>query len=90
MSGNLAKVSELNNEVTLLSSQLSQVMKQVKMMTTEIEVLDEIFEGKIKGKPNGIGFSFKHINQNQENRTFAQSLVDYGMLKKNQSGISNL
>jgi len=57
-------------------------MKQVKMMTTEIEVLDEIFEGKIKGKPNGIGFSFKHINQNQENRTFAQSLVDYGMLKK--------
>ena len=80
-SGHLAKVSELNNEVTLLSSQLSHVMKQVKMMTTGTEVLDEILEGKIKGKPNGIGFSFKHLNQNQQNKTFAQTLVNYGMFK---------
>jgi len=80
-SGHLAKKIELNNEVNLLNSQFIHVMKQVKMMTTGTEVLDEILEGQIKGKPNGIRFSFKHINQNQQNRSFAQTLVDYGMLK---------
>jgi len=63
--GHLANISEHNNEVTLLNSQLSHVMKHVKMMTIGTGVLDEILEGQIKGKPNGIGFSFKHLNQNQ-------------------------
>jgi len=59
-------------------------MKQVKMMTTGTGVLDEILEGQIKGKPNGIRFSLKSLNQNQQNKTFAQVLVDYGMTKRNQ------
>jgi hypothetical protein len=60
-----AKISELINEVNLLNSQLSHVMKQVKMMTTGTNVLDEILEGQIQGKPNGIGFIPEHKNQNQ-------------------------
>jgi SMC interacting uncharacterized protein involved in chromosome segregation len=45
--GHLAKISELNNEVIRLNSQLDHVMKQVKMMTTGTDVLDEILEGQI-------------------------------------------
>jgi len=69
--GHLAKISELNNEVNQLNSQLNHVMKQVKMMTTRTDVLDEILEGQIQGKPNGIGFTFKHPNQNHKTKTFA-------------------
>jgi len=57
-------------------------MKQVKMMTTGTDVLDEILEGKIQGKPNGVGFTSIHPNQNQQTKTFAQALVEYGMVKK--------
>ena len=41
----LTKVSELNIEVDQLNSQLNHVMKQVKIMTTGTNVLDEILEG---------------------------------------------
>jgi hypothetical protein len=78
----LAKISELNNEVIQLNSQLDHVMKQVKMMTTGTDVLDEILEGQIQGKPNGIGFTSKNSDQSQQTKTFAQALVEYGMAKK--------
>ena len=80
--GHLGKISELNSEVNLLKSQLSHVMKQVKMMTTGTDVLDEILEWQIKGKPNGIGFNSKHPSQDQQNKTFAQVLAEYEMVKK--------
>ena len=64
--GHLGKIYELSNEVNQLNSQLTHVMKQVKMMITGTNVLDEILEGKVQGKPNGIGFTFKHPNQNQQ------------------------
>jgi len=80
--GHLEKIYELNNEVNQLNSQLNHVMKQVKMMTVGTDVLDEILEGQIQGKPNRIGFTSKHPNQNQQTKTFAQALVEYGMVKK--------
>jgi len=80
--GHLAKISELNNGVNQLNSQLNHVMKQVKMMTTRTDVLDEILEGQIQGKPNEIGFASKHPNQNQQTKTFDQALTEYGMVKK--------
>ena len=80
--GHLEKISELNNEVNQLNSQLNHVMKHVKMMITGTDVLDEILEGQIQGKPNGIGFTSKHPNQNQQTKTFAQALVEYGIVKK--------
>jgi len=55
--GHLAKITELNKEVMLLNSQLDNVLKQVRMMTTRTDVLDRMLEGKVKGKPNGIGFT---------------------------------
>jgi len=86
----LAKISELNNEVYQLNSQLNHVMKQVKMMTTGTDVLDEILEGQIQGKSNGIGFTFEHSNENQQIKTFAQALEEYGMFKKKTKPIRNI
>jgi len=45
----------------LLNSQLENVLKQVRMMTPGTDVLDNMLEGQIKGKPNGIGFSHEHL-----------------------------
>jgi len=67
--GHLAKISELNNEVILLSFQLDHVLKQVRMMITEIDVLDKMLEGQIRGKPNGIGFSHEHLRQEHQNNS---------------------
>ena len=67
--GHLAKNSELNNEVILLSSQLDHVLKQVRMMTTRTDVLDKMLEGQIRGKPNGIGFSHEHLRQEHQNNS---------------------
>jgi len=50
----LTKMFELSNEVTQLNSQLEHLKKHVKMMNTGTDVLEEILEGQIKGKPNGI------------------------------------
>jgi len=66
--GHLEKIYELNNEVNQLNSQLNHVMKQVKMMTVGTDVLDEILEGQIQGKPNGIGFTSKHPNRTSKPR----------------------
>jgi len=81
-SSHLTKILELNNEVTLLNSQLEQVKKQVRMMTTGNGVLDEILEGQVKGKPNGIGFDYEPLNQKQRNMNFAYALDDHGMISK--------
>ena len=81
-SNHLVKTSELNDEVTLLNSQLEHVKKQVKMMTTGTEVLDEILEGQVKGKPNGIGFDYNPLNQKQQNRNFAYAPEEHGMIRK--------
>ena len=48
-SDHLAKIYELNDEVTQLNSQLEHVKKQVRMMTTRTYVLEEILEGRMKG-----------------------------------------
>jgi len=78
----IAKISKLNNMVNQLNSQLNHVIKQVKMMTTRTYALDEILEGQIQGKPNGIVFTFEHSNQNQQIKTFDQVLEEYEMFKK--------
>jgi len=78
----LTKVSELNIEVNQLNSQLNHVMKQAKMMTTRTNVLDEILEGKIQGKPNGIGFTFEHSDHTQKFKYVAHTLGEYDRLKK--------
>jgi len=43
--GVTTKISELNDEVTLLNSQLEQVKKQVEMMTDDSTILDDMTEG---------------------------------------------
>jgi len=53
----LAKISELNDQVNLLNFQLENVKKQVKMMTTSTSTPYDILEGQVKEKPNGIGFN---------------------------------
>jgi len=78
----LTKIYELNDEVTQLNSQLQHVKKQVRMMTTSTNVLEEILEGQNSGKPKGIGFNYKPLNKKQRNKNFAYALEDYGMVKK--------
>jgi len=56
-------------------------MKQVKMMTTRTNVLDEILEGQIQCKPNGIGFTFEHSNQNKKFKYVAHTLEEYERIK---------
>jgi len=53
-SNHLTRISELNDEVTLLNSQLEQVKKQVEMMTVDSIILDNMTEGQGKIKANGI------------------------------------
>ena len=79
-SENLAKISELNDEVTQLNSQLEHVQKHVRMMTTRTNVLEEILEGKNKEKPKSIGFDYKVLNKKQQNINYAYALEDYAML----------
>ena len=59
--GHLTKISDLNKEVILLNSQLDNVLKQVRMMTTGTDVLDRMLEGQVIGKPNGVGFTHEHL-----------------------------
>jgi len=66
----------------LLSSQLGHVLKQVRMMTTETDVLDKMLEGQIGGKPNGIGFSQEHLRQEHQNSSYDQGLDYYHKAKK--------
>jgi len=47
-SNHLANISKLNDEVRLLKSQLENIKKQVEMMTTGTNTLDEILEGQLK------------------------------------------
>jgi len=77
----LTKISKLNIEVNQLNSQLNHVMKQVKMMTTGTNVLDEILEGLIQGKSNGIGFTFEHSDQNQKFKSVSHALEEYERIK---------
>ncbi|MCI15576.1 gag-protease polyprotein, partial [Trifolium medium] len=52
----LAKIAELNKEVMKLNADLEHVKKQVKMMGTGTEMLDEILQKQSLGKPKPIGF----------------------------------
>jgi len=76
-SNHLAKIFELNDEVRLLNSQFEHTKKQVKMMTTGSSTLDEILEGQVKEKPNGIRFDYNHLNQKQQNRNSAYKPEDH-------------
>jgi len=80
--GHLAKITELNKEVTLLNSQLDNVLKQVRMMTTETDVLDRMLEVQMKGKPNGIGFTHENLKQELQNSSYVQALEHYHKVKK--------
>jgi len=81
-SDHLAKIFELNNEVTHLNSQLVHLKKQVKMMTTRTDVLEEILESQIKGKPNGIDFDSKAQSKKLQNKNFVSALKDFGKVRK--------
>ena len=73
-SDHLAKISELNDELTQLNSQLKHVKKNVRMMTTRTDVLEEIQEGQNKEKPTGTGFDYKSLNKKQRNTNYAYAL----------------
>jgi len=81
-SENLVKISELNDEVTQLNSQLEHIKKQVRMMTTGTNVLEEIIEVKNKEKSEGADFNYIALNKKQRNRNSAYALEDCGMVKK--------
>ena len=66
----------------LLNSQLKNVLKQVRMMTTRTGVLDRMLEGQVKGKPNGIGFTHEHLNQKHQKSSYVQALEHYHKTKK--------
>lgn len=76
-SKHLSKITELNNEVILLKSQLDHVLKQVKMMTTGTEVLDRMLNSQIVGKPNGIGFTHEHLKKEHHSNSHSQALEHY-------------
>jgi len=60
---NLAQISELNEEVTKLNSQLEHEKKQIGMMTSRTSVMDDIL--KVKNEPKSGGFSYKALNRKQ-------------------------
>jgi chromosome segregation ATPase len=67
-SDHLATITELNDEVTRLNSQLENMKKQVRMMNTGTDLLEEILEGQNQGKPKAIGFDYRALNQQQQNK----------------------
>ena len=85
-SDHLAKIYDLNDEVTQLNSQLEHVRKQVRMMNTCIDLLKEMLEGQNQGKPNVIGFDYKALNKQKQNqdRNFVYVVGDYRALNKQQ------
>ncbi|KEH32869.1 envelope-like protein, putative [Medicago truncatula] len=87
-SNHLASISELNDEVRLLKSQLENIMKQVKMMTTGTSTLDEVLKAQVKENPKGIGFDYNPLNQTQKNRHFSYALEDHGMIRKEKQDIN--
>jgi hypothetical protein len=78
----LGKITDLNKEVMLLNSQLDNVFKKVRMMTTGTDVLDRMLEGQVIGKANGIGFTHEHLKQEQQNSSYVQALEHYQKAKK--------
>jgi hypothetical protein len=66
----------------LLNSQLDNVLKQVRMMTTGTDVLDRMLEGQVIGKPNEICFTHEHLKQKQQNSSYVQALEHYHKAKK--------
>jgi len=66
----------------LLNSQLNNVLKKVRMITTRTNVLDRMLEGQVKGKPNGIGFTYEHLKQEHQNSNYVQALEHYHKAKK--------
>jgi uncharacterized coiled-coil protein SlyX len=77
-SSHLTRISELNDVVTSLNSQLEQVKKQVDMMTNGSTVLeDDVTEGQDRRKANGVCFDYK-----QRNRKSGYALEDHGMIRK--------
>jgi len=66
----------------LLNSQLDNLLNQVRMMTTRTDVLDRMLEGQVKCKPNGIGFTNEHLNQEHQNSSYVHALEHYHKAKK--------
>ncbi|MCH79544.1 gag-protease polyprotein [Trifolium medium] len=60
----LGKISELDKEVIKLNTDLDQVKKVAKMMTTGTEAFDEMLQKQNYGKPKPIGFEHERIGQN--------------------------
>jgi len=67
-SDHLPKIFDLNDKVTQLNSQLEHLKKQVRMMNTGIDLLEEILEGQNQGKPKAIGFDYRALNKQQQNQ----------------------
>jgi len=80
----LEKISEINDEVIQLNSQLEHVKKQVRMMTTCTNVLEEILKGQRKENPKGTAFDYKTLNKKQRNKNSAYAPEDCGMVRKQQ------
>ncbi|PNX91973.1 gag-protease polyprotein [Trifolium pratense] len=63
----LKKISELNDEVILLNSKLEHMSKQVRMLNSGTDTLEEILEvGQKPGNPKGIGFNYDSMNKKSQ------------------------
>ena len=64
----LSTVTDLENEVTLLSSKLENRTKCIRMLNNESDMLDEILQvGKEAGNLKGIGFNYQYQNKQGKN-----------------------
>jgi len=80
-SNHLAKISELNNEVILLNSQLDQIKKQTEIVLNDTTIPEEVTEDHIVRKAKGIEFDYKPLNLRQRNRHVRYASEDHGMIK---------
>jgi len=61
-SNHLAKISQLNNEVILLNSQLDQIKKQTEIVSNDTTILEEVTKDHNVRKAKGIEFDYKPLN----------------------------
>jgi len=83
-SKNFIKISELNDEVIQLNSQLEQVKLQVRVMTTGTNVLDDCLEVENIMKPKGTCFDYRALNRKQCSRNSAYTPEDCGLVRQPQ------
>ena len=85
-SNHLAKISELNDEVILLNSQLDQIKKQTEIVSNDTATPEEVTKDHIIRKEKGIEFDYKPLNMRQRNSNVRYASKDHGMIKIEEHG----